>query len=214
MGTPETCKLCNLPVLELEGQFESLSPYIDGSQDNPAAFALVGEIHTKCLIASPYGPQWHTWHLQHFKVRGYKTLGVAEGWTVLGTPRTRDRFALHEHGASVGLERTQTLGRARDGFARARVIATDTHITIQDREYVAGVQARLAKEKEIPLAVLVDHFGIRDKLLWPDVLETARWVFSRRLRRDWEEAQVSAEWHYDIGIPEVVVEIWAAAGNT
>jgi hypothetical protein len=210
MGILERCKLCELPVLELEGQFESLTPYVDNPDEDREAFALVGEIHTKCLVESVHGKRWTEWRLKHFRGRGYDVVGVVEGWTVLATPRTRDRYALHESGASVGLEPGTKLKQPRDGFARAPTIKNETHISLGDRAFVADIQARLAKDKQVPLAELIDHLEIRERLYWAGVLDNARWVFSRRLRRDWSPTNVSAEIHYDIGVPQAVADLWNA----
>ena len=196
-------------MLELQGQFERLSPYYAESGDDPDAFELVGEVHTKCLMDSPHGQRWAQWTIHHFTVvRGYKQRPAADGWIVLGFARTADVMAVHERGATLGMDRGQgNLKKVEDGY-RLLVTETETHISLGDRAFVHDVQEQLASDHAVPLAVLVDHLGIRDDLFWPGILEKGAWTFSRALRRDWSPTQVSAGFRYEVQISAAVAIAW------
>ncbi len=209
MGELRDCKICKRSVLELQGQFEMLAPYMAKTAEDPDAFALAGEVHSKCLVDSPHGGRWARWTIQHFsEVRRYRLGATVDGWTVLGFARTADAMAVHERGATVGIEPGYGKLKKAAGGHRLPVTVSEAHISFGDREFVRDVQERLARDKSVPLSVLVDHLGIRDDLFWPGVLDKGAWVFSRRLRGDWSPTQVSAEFHYDVWIPEAVAIAW------
>jgi hypothetical protein len=84
MGRMPSCELCQLPVLELEGQFELLQPYYAPS-DEDSASAIVGTCHTTCLAASPHHTKWVEWTVAGFLRRGYER-SFAKG-TVVATAR-------------------------------------------------------------------------------------------------------------------------------
>jgi hypothetical protein len=208
MGKLENCGICRAPVLELDGQFELLQPYYVASGD-PAPEVL-GEVHTHCLATSPHGAAWARWRLRHFTgVRGYEIAGIAEDWTILQDRRRRSLVALRGDGASIAVDRTDAPATSCAGGG-CLSLASDYHLSIDDPQFIAVIQHELTSQRRVPLATIVDHLGIRDKLQWPAVLDAGEYVFSRPLRRDWTSTSVSARMHHELFLPQVVLGAWRA----
>ena len=89
-----SCSLCQLPVLELQGQFENLEAYY--AEPQHAAAALVGECHSSCIAENIHGRIWHDWRVRGYSTqRGYRIAGEPDGWTVLVHKRHPELFAFH-----------------------------------------------------------------------------------------------------------------------
>ena len=206
MGNLENCEVCDRPVLELEGQFEILQPYYADSSD--PAFELAGWVHTPCLVGSPLSAPWVDWRIKHFSgARGYQIASKAEGWTILHDRRRRALFAFHANGASISADRSEAKMTACAGGGCLSV-ERDSHLTINDREFITTVQQELVIKKSVPLAKIVDKLGIRDRLQWPEVLSSGEYRLTRQLRRDWSPTSFSARLHHKVFLPDIVLAAW------
>jgi hypothetical protein len=208
MGKLDDCPMCGKPVLELEGQFELLQSYFT-DEDDPAT-QIFGEVHTTCFAASPHGATWTRWRINHFStVRGYAPVGARDGWTVLTHPRLREVLGFHDSGASIAANhRDRDLALAEGGGSLLE--ESESHITLADPEFTRSIQEELLDKNALPLRRITDHLGISDRLYWPDVLTTGKYVFSRQLRREWSPRSFSATVRYLKFLPEVVLEAWRA----
>ncbi|HEY0191086.1 MAG TPA: hypothetical protein VGC42_08185 [Kofleriaceae bacterium] len=206
MGTIDRCEICDLPVLELRGQFELMQPYFAGLDEEP--LELIGEVHTKCLVSSEHRERWVRTSVQHFSgVRGYAIVRTERDWTIMRHARLREVLAFHVSGESIDLPARQIKASPVDGGATIPR-ESDYHMTIDDREIVAELQRELTAAGKVPLAELVDALGIREKLYWPDILQSGVYAFPRQLRGDWSSTSIAGRMQYRQFIPDVVLEAW------
>jgi hypothetical protein len=87
------------------------------------------------------------------------------------------------------------------------LVEQDSHLAIDDPEFIASIQAELETKKRVSLSLVVDRLGIREKLQWQPVLDTGEYVFVRQLRRDWTGASFSAQIRYRKFIPSILVPV-------
>ena len=206
MGELEKCRICRRPVLELEGQFEILQPYYLPPGD--PALEISGWLHTTCLANSEHGKAWARQRVNHFTgVRGYEVVHDTDDWTVLIDRRRRALLAFHRDGGSIVAENIEARVTPCDGGGTVE-IERDSHLTLDDPAFVASLQQEITKQKRVPLAKVVDHLEIGDRLQWPGILKTGVYVLSKKLRGDWTRRTFSARVHYEEFLPEAVVAAW------
>jgi hypothetical protein len=202
MGRIPSCELCQLPVLELEGQFRILQPY-DAKSDHPAS-EIAGTCHTTCLATSPHHTKWAEWTITSFLRRGYTRGSLMEGWQLLSLTRVDDVVAVHESGCTVGYKGADLKnGKRRDGGLMLPE-RREMHYTLDDTELVARWQGQLASTGSIPLESIVQDLGISDRIRWPQALAGGRWMNSRRTRADWGTGHIGAVCEYNVFVPTVV----------
>jgi hypothetical protein len=203
-----SCTVCRLPVLELDGQFENLDSYYIESED-PAA-DLAGECHSCCIASSAYGHVWHAWRVHNYtSVRSYRIAAEQDGWTVLLHKRHPEVLAFHVAGFSVGAERSPQRGREQvvDGGV---LVAVDQefNLVLNDRQIVAEVKSCLKKDRRYSIVAMLNALGIADRIQWPQALDKAFFVFDAKLQQEWTETALSMRAQYQKFLPTLVAQFW------
>jgi hypothetical protein len=211
-----SCSICGLPVLELDGQFECLQPYFTEDFDHPAV-KLAGECHSTCLVRSEHGRTWTEWRVRHFSTgRGYRLVGEQGGWSVLVHPRLRGLLAFNVDGSSVGGERPGKhagmvvgAGRVVEGGVLVP-FDEEFNIAYHDVAVIDELKTQLAGEGKYPISRMLEALGIAGLVRWPQALEGARFVFDKRLEREWKGTRtgVGMRARYATFLPNPVVSFW------
>jgi hypothetical protein len=207
MGQFDRCTLCDLPVLELNGQYEALQPYFLDDETEDAALESAGDVHSACLVHSPHRSTWTRARLKHYcSVRSYEVAAEIDGWTVLFMPRLGSTIALHADGPSLDIEK----GARHRAVSGGAVVSFERewNLSFENQEFVASIQTELVRDKRVLLASIVDELGIRAKLQWPGVLDAGCLRFVKSLRRYWTPTQISAQVCYQEFVPEPVFACW------
>lgn len=202
------CSVCQLPVLELDGQFENLEPYYAESE-HPAA-ELVGECHSSCISAHEYGPIWHTWRVRGYSMgRGYSVVAEQDGWSVLVHPRDAGFLAFHANGCSVVSESRVKSGSVAivDGGLLVP-IDQEFNLRLEDRETADELKTGLARDREYSIPKVLGLLGIADRVKWPQALDGAVFVVDRKLQREWTSTGLALQARYRQFIPDPLVPFW------
>lgn len=210
-----SCSICRLPVLELEGLFEALQPYFTEEFDHPA-FKLAGECHSTCLVRSEHGHTWSEWRVRHFStVRTYRLIAEQGGWSVLVHPRYPQLLAFHVDGSSVGGERPGRFagrvvgaGRVVEGGMLVPLEHEEYNLSYQDVAFIDELQTHLASEGKYPISRVLEALGIAGLLMWPQALEGGMFVFAKSLKRGWGRTHVAMRARYSTFLPDPVVSFW------
>src|SRR4051812_35778154 len=202
------CSICDLPVLELDGQFENLEPYY-AEPEHPAAI-IAGERHSTCIASHEYGHIWFEWKVRNYStVRGYRIALEQDGWSVLVHKRHPEFLAFHASGFSVGGERPSRHGKAtvvHDGLLVP--IDEEFNLRLNDVDIVATVKAGLKQQGHYPILSMLSLLGIADRIKWPQALDNAVFVFDKKLQRDWGDTDLAMRARYHKFLPELVVPFW------
>lgn len=203
-----SCTICRLPVLELDGQFENLEPYYAES-GHPAA-DLTGECHSCCIASNAYGRVWHDWRVHNYTtIRGYRIASEQDGWTVLLHKRHPELLALHATGFSVGGERPAQRGREKlveGGILVA--IDEEFNLVLDDLEIVAAIKSHLKQDRRYSILAMSSALGIADRIQWPQALDNAFFVFDAKLQREWTNTALSMRAQYAKFLPTQVAQFW------
>jgi hypothetical protein len=201
------CSVCQLPVVELDGQFENLQAY-DAETGHPAA-ALAGECHSRCLVASAHGHAWSGWRLGSYARRGYRRQAEQDGWTVLVHQRQPALVAVHETGCSVAAERRAA--RAAETVVESGIlVAVDEpfSLSLDNALLMADLKSRLRGEGRYPILDLLHALGVIDRMHWPQALANAAFVFDPALLEDWRSTAVAMQARYAKLVPAAAVAVW------
>jgi hypothetical protein len=204
------CKACELPVLELEGQFENLDSFYM-TDDTPEGTA--GVWHTRCLVDSSRdtGAAWYEARLRNFRdVRRYEVVAAPEGWSVVRHPRTKEVFALGTDGTTCGLA-FPTVAKQVDGGAVYPVIEEQFHLDLDDDIVVADAQRALLADGTYPLGSLIASMGLSDRMVHPEALSSGGLRYDASLKRHWGPKFVSARMEYGVFVPASLVPYVARA---
>jgi hypothetical protein len=194
------CIHCQLPTLEVEGQFEKLDSFYLGEDAPPRESA--GYWHTSCLRSSNYGPAWHDARLRnHVEVRSYQLLATSEEWSVVRHPRSNATLAFSRTGEMLSLGFPAGRLRTTEGGSIYRVEESEYHLELEETEVIRSIQDALSSVKTFPVLALFEALGINDRLSHPEALEGSLIHFSRALRGDWSQTGVSARWEYGVFVP-------------
>lgn len=203
-----SCTICQLPVLELDGQFENLEPYYAES-GHPAA-DLAGECHSYCVAGSAYGRVWYEWRVRNYTTtRGYRVAAEQDGWTVLLHKRHPEFLAFHASGISIGAERPAQRGREKivDGGI---VVAIDEEFNFasDDPEVTSELKSHLKKEHRYSILAMLSVLGVADRIQWPQALDNAFFVLDAKLQREWTHTALAMRAQYGKFLPTPVVPFW------
>jgi hypothetical protein len=204
-----SCSICHLPVLEIDGQFENLEPYY-ADPDHEAA-ELGGECHSSCISANEHGRTWYEWRVRSYSTgRGYRLVAEEEGWSVLIHTRHPGLLAFHASGFSVASEPPSRSGHGTptDGGMLVPVVDQEFNLRLDDVDIVATVKAGLKQQGHYPILSMLSLLGIADRIKWPQALENAAFVFDKKLQRDWGDTDLAMRARYHKFLPELVVPFW------
>lgn len=195
-----SCTFCELPVVEVSGQFQKLDSYYLSQDDSLKGSA--GYWHTSCLVSSPYGAAWRELRLRNYvSVRGYQAIAQEKDWSVIRNPRTDEHVALSESGNFLSLVfPAGRIRRSGDG-AFYRVKEPEYNLHLQDASVIRAVQAALIETGTFPVLALFEALGISDRVQYPEALEGALMHFERALQRNWGGHSVAARWEYGVFVP-------------
>lgn len=194
------CTFCELPVLEVKGQFQKLDSYYL-RQDDPLRDS-VGYWHTSCLVQSPFGAAWHGLRLRnHVSVRGYQLVAQIHDWSVVRNAQTTEHLAFSASGEFLSLKFPAGRIRRQGKGSIYRVEEPEYNLHLQVPSVIEAVQAALTSVKTFPVLALFEVLGITDRILHPEALESSLIHLSRSLVRDWSASCVAARWEYGVFIP-------------
>lgn len=203
-----SCTICQLPVLELEGQFENLEPYY-AAPDHSAA-ELAGECHSSCIAGSEYGRTWYEWRVRGYSTaRGYRIVAEQDGWSVLVHSRHPEFLAFHINGCSVGGDRSSKSRdeKVTDGGLLVS-IDEEFNFACNDAAIIDKLKARLKRDGNYPITKVLDALGISARVKWPEALHGAVFLLDQTLQRDWTATSVGMRASYAKFLPQAVVSIW------
>ena len=195
------CPNCELPVLELEGQFSLLDSFYINNDSPPAATA--GWWHAGCLAESEVASLWYEARLRNFRdIRRYRTVAEYAQWTVLREPNQSAVLALGRGGQILNLSRgRRKRARATDGGYIHPVAEDMFHLSLEDVDFVHSIQQQLLNSGRYPLLDVLNALGISDKLVHHEALEQGVFRFDKRLQREWDARYVSASVEYGVFVP-------------
>lgn len=202
------CSICQLPVLELDGQFENLEPYY-AETDHPAA-ELVGECHSSCISTHEFGHIWYEWRVRNYSTgRGYRVATEQDDWSVLVHPRHAGFLAFHTSGFSVISE-----PRAKSGDTIAAAdggllipINEEFNLRLDNSEIVDDLKSTLMRDKEYPIPKLLSMLGA-DRIKWPQALNGAVFVLDKKLQHEWTSTALAMRARYRQFLPAPIVPFW------
>lgn len=203
-----SCSICQLPVLELDGQFENLQPY-DGDTEHPA-MELAGECHSSCISTHEYGRTWHDWRVRSYSSgRGYRVAGEPEDWCVLVHPRHPGLLAFHASGFSVA--RGAPTPRESVAVVDNGILVSvnqEFNLALSDIEIVDELKAGLRSDGKYSILTMLNKLGVADRIKWPQALTSADFVLDKKLQGHWMSAAVSMRARYNQFLPSQIVSFW------
>jgi hypothetical protein len=159
MGLVQSCEICRLPVLEIEGQFNVLLPYY-GRSDDPA-FDLVGHVHSTCLSASPHRERWVEWTTTGLLRRGWRSVATVDGWNVLYSENHDDVSALHDSGSEIDFKRGELNKAKRCDGGAVVPRKEDWYYELEDEDIVESWKREIDRAGSVPLAKVIEDLGAR-----------------------------------------------------
>lgn len=204
-----SCSICKLPVLEIDGQFENLEPYY--AEPEHEAAELVGECHSSCISAHEHGRTWYEWRARSYSTgRGYRLVAEQDGWSVLLHTRHPGLLAFHISGFSVASAPPSRTGHgtAIDGGVLVPVVDQEFNIRLDDVDIVAIVQSGLKQQGRYSIQSMLSLLGIADRIKWPQALTNAAFVLDKKLQRDWGSTDLAMRASYHKFLPTLVVPFW------
>jgi hypothetical protein len=161
----ETCALCGREVLELSGQFQRNDSYLlsPGDPDD----VPIGEVHVRCLVASPWGAWWAARKRANRATRALPLIGTASGIVAHRTVDGREILVLQDDGVDLHL-RSRELSRAHaiDGGTLVPVRG-EFNLHLDGHDEIARAIAVRVAAGGCPLPWIVDELGLRDTLFEP-----------------------------------------------
>ncbi len=196
----EQCEFCARPVIGLMGQAEKLDSYYLGDESPPEETA--GVWHSRCLHDSPYREEWYAARLRNFtEVRGYREAAETEAWTVVRHPRTDERIGFSRNGDLLGLTFDGGPLRKVPGGTVYGERYREFNLQLDDEAAIRTIQDSLSATKKFPVLGLFDLLGIADRVVHPEALTDAAFVWTRPLAKLWQRTWVSACCEYGVFVP-------------
>ena len=159
------CALCAREVLELSGKFQRNDSYLlsPGDPDD----VPIGEVHVRCLVASPWGAWWAARKRANRATRALPVIGTASGIVAHRTSDGAEVLVLRDDGVDLCL-RSRELSRAHTIDGGALVPVRDEHnLHLDGHDEIAHAIATRVAAGGCPLPWIVDELGLRDTLFEP-----------------------------------------------
>lgn len=196
----ESCEGCGRPVIGLVGQFAKLDSYFLSADS--AAGHMAGVWHARCLQEAPYAEQWYEARLDNFtRVRGYEVAAELERWSVIRHPRADERLAFSRDGLIWRLTFDGDQRSRAPGGSIHRVEEREFNLELDDEAAIRTIQDSLRATKKFPVLGLFDLLGIADRVVHPEALTDAAFVWTRPLAKLWQRTWVSARCEYGVFVP-------------
>jgi hypothetical protein len=204
----ESCFICNLPVLELNGQFEKLDTYLLNEDDAAYQQNAFGWCHTSCLSKSNWGQFWterRVWHLT--KVKGFSQVYSGTCLSVMQNPRTDERIALRSDGVSFNIK-PSLLGHRKDYSGGILLpVFEEINLELDEPTLIHDIRDALVRVKYFPLQQLIEALKLNDYLLYPQAVIDGSLRFDKALKREWVDNWVSANVSYSQFIPQEILDL-------
>lgn len=202
-----SCAFCSRVVLEFEGQFGILHPYL--LESSQRAGVPVGSCHLACLARSEWAGLWADRQAHHqATVLRHEQIGANAHYRAFHDRRNREWVVVAATGEllgwRIGAERN---ARRADG---GRMIAIEQEYNLELPEHgelIAEVQAALARDKRYPLPQVISRLGLDDVMMHPAALADGAFVLDGSMRRHWSTSAVSARARYMRWIPDEVIAL-------
>jgi hypothetical protein len=194
------CTHCQLPVLELEGQFSKLdSLFVDN--DHPPG-ETAGWWHAGCLAGSDAAALWYEARLRNFRdVRRYQEVVATPQWTVLRDPNRGKLLAFGRGGALLSLSRGKTGARPAPGGSIYPATDEVFHLELDDDALAPKIKDALVATGTFPVPALLEGMAIADRTVHPEALERGVLRFDAGLQAYWKPRFVSARAEYGVFVP-------------
>lgn len=200
----DRCVACELPVLELHGQFAKLDSFYVRQGTPPLESA--GYWHVRCLRESSFGPAWHDAFVHNFTtVRSYARVADLAQWTVVRNPRSSSALAIGRTGELLELPATRKGTKTADGGVIARHVEPEFHLELEEVDVVREVQSSLRTSGTYPIVRLLGALGIAERIVHPEALADGAFHFENHLTEHWQPDNVSARLEYGVFIPAELV---------
>ncbi|HWO24388.1 MAG TPA: hypothetical protein VNO30_36840 [Kofleriaceae bacterium] len=205
------CVACDLPVLELEGQFTKLDSFFIQQGAPPPETA--GWWHARCLAGSAAAPAWYAARLRSYRdMRRFEPIAEPAGWTVLRSPQRDKVLALAQSGELLELSAyPRKQGRAVDGGVIVPHVDEEFHLELEDAAIIDTIKVELAASGTYPLSAVLAALGIADRVVHPEALERGAFHRVRSLEEHWGPHAVSARVEYGVFIPAEVAPFLGGA---
>ncbi|NVB77100.1 MAG: hypothetical protein HOV81_01780 [Kofleriaceae bacterium] len=194
-----TCVACDLPVLELGGQFDKLDSFLIERGSPPEESA--GWWHVTCLRASDVGGAWHDARVRNFtRVRGFERVAETASWTVL-RDRRRKVLAIGRSGELVELVFGRNRPRPVEGGVVVSRVEEEYHLQLDSAALVQEIQDTLTSTSVYPLLALFAALGIGEKVADRIALSQALLRHDEGLAAMWHAKSISARLEYGVFVP-------------
>jgi len=194
---PPACVSCDLPVLELVGQFTILAPYLDEQGSLPSGMA--GTWHLSCVATASSAAQWGQALIENYvQTRQYDVVASLPAWTVVRSPRTQETLALGDRGATLPLSGRWSRPDPGRGVLR---LYEPAYWLEWDQPAIAEVQATLRRVGEVPVLRVAELLGSAHRLTDVDVLVDAVFIMDEELMQDWQTTAVGAPVRHAVRLP-------------
>jgi hypothetical protein len=197
----QPCLSCNLPVVELEGQFSVLdSFYIHDDVPSPETS---GWWHASCLAGAASAPVWYEARLRNYRdVRRYLSVAELSDWTILREPNRGKLLAFGRNGQILDLSRgKRKSAQTVEGGHIYQKIEEAFHLELDDMDLVLAIQEGLLRTKSYPLLEVLKGIGVADRMVHQEAVEKGVLRLDEALKRDWDRRSVSARAEYGVFVP-------------
>lgn len=161
------CIFCKRPVLEIRGQFEKLDTYYLNKEDELFQNKIYGSCYSAAMKASKWGAAWYKKRLEHAKSMGFRVIKIASNHCVVDRGQAWESYYTDGRKLSLGKDELHQAS----GLMQ---IKQNYNVELEDTAFVTKVRAALESEGSYPLWNLIEHLGVADQILYPELLKNGR----------------------------------------
>lgn len=189
------CFICNRPVLELQGQFEKFDSYLLNEDDNALEQDAYGWCHSSCLSTSEWGAYWHKKYLAFQEGLALKNIQEFNNTYIL-LKRRNEFLLLNKNGLSYSFKTSDFKTRKITKNGILIPVSHELNLEFKDRLDVMKIRDTLLEQKTFPLINVVEMFGLKDRLIFPQAIEEGQLHFDEELKEEWRANWVSCQVKY------------------